>query len=113
YKNAKQNFNDTHASILPRMWSSENAENYMMFTGLLDFNIKAEYMMEAQIRDIVSEFKQNVREGKVDYSDYHSFLKQFGQYLNIEKPSIAQNIGYMFEYQFGYMYWRYFMWNFV
>lgn len=113
YKNAKQNFNDTHASILPRMWSSENAENYMMFTGLLDFNIKAEYMMEDQIRDIVSEFKQNVREGKVDYSDYHSFLKQFGQYLNIEKPSIAQNIGYMFEYQFGYMYWRYFMWNFV
>src|SRR5690606_32885865 len=51
--------------------------------------------------------------GQVDYSDYHNFLKQFGQYLNIDKPSLAQNFGYMIEYQFGYMYWRYFMWNFV
>ncbi|RXJ52775.1 glycosyltransferase family 117 protein [Gelidibacter gilvus] len=113
YKNAKQNYNSIQASILPRMWSSENAENYMMFTGLLDFNIKAEYLMESQIRDIVSDFKKNVREGQVDYSDYHKFLKQFGQYLDIEKPSLVQNIGYMFEYQFGYMYWRYFMWNFT
>ncbi|WP_299397720.1 DUF2723 domain-containing protein [uncultured Gelidibacter sp.] len=113
YKNAKQNFNSEHAAILPRMWSGENAENYMMFTGLLDFNIKPEYQMENQIRSIVTDFKMNVREGKVDYSDYHKFLKQFGQYLNIEKPSLIQNFGYMIEYQFGYMYWRYFMWNFV
>ena len=33
--------------------------------------------------------------------------------LNIEKPSLASNIAYMFEYQLGYMYWRYFMWNFT
>ena len=113
YKNAKQNFNSEQASILPRMWSGENAENYMMFTGLLDFTVKPEYQMESQVRDMVSSFKQDVREGKVDYSDYNKFLKQFGQYLNIEKPSLIQNIGYMIEYQFGYMYWRYFMWNFV
>ncbi|MBJ7882192.1 glycosyltransferase family 117 protein [Gelidibacter salicanalis] len=113
YKNSKQNFNSEHAAILPRMWSGENAENYMMFTGLLDFNIKPEYQMEDQVRKIVADFKQNVREGNVDYSGYHKFLKQFGQYLNIEKPSLVQNIGYMIEYQFGYMYWRYFMWNFV
>ncbi|TDU43764.1 uncharacterized protein DUF2723 [Gelidibacter sediminis] len=113
YKNAKQNFNSEHAAILPRMWSAENAENYMMFTGLLDFTIKPEYQMENQIRNIVTDFKQNVRQGNVDYSDYHKFLKQFGQYLTIEKPSLIQNIGYMVEYQFGYMYWRYFMWNFV
>src|SRR5690606_3685077 len=113
YKNAKQNYNSEQASILPRMWSSENAENYMMFTGLLNFSIKPEYQMENQIRSIVSDFRKNVSEGKVDYEDYNNFLKQFGQYLNIEKPSLIQNIGYMFEYQFGYMYWRYFMWNFV
>lgn len=113
YKNAKQNYNSEQASILPRMWSAENAENYMMFTGLLDFSLKREYQMENQIRDIVSDFKQNVREGNVDYSGYNQFLKQFGQYLDIEKPSLLQNFGYMVQYQFGYMYWRYFMWNFV
>jgi hypothetical protein len=113
YKNAKQNYNSSHAAVLPRMWSSENAENYMMFTGLLDFSLKADYQMQNELRAIVGEFKQNVADGKVDYDDYNKFLKQFGQYLDIEKPSLVQNIGYMFEYQFGYMYWRYFMWNFT
>src|SRR5690606_28318653 len=113
YKNAKQNFNSEQAAILPRMWSSENAENYMMFTGFLDFKIKPEYQMESQIQDIVNNFRSSVRQGQVDYSGYHKFLKQFGQYLDIEKPSLIQNFGYMIEYQFGYMYWRYFMWNFV
>ena len=28
------------------------------------------------------------------------------------KPTLWQNIKYMFGYQFNYMYWRYFMWNF-
>jgi len=29
------------------------------------------------------------------------------------KPSYAYNIKYMLSYQMGWMYWRYFMWNFV
>lgn len=113
YKNAKQNYNSEQATVLPRMWSGENAENYMMFTGLLDFQIKKEYRMEKEVQELVAGFKQSVAKGEVDYEDYNSFLKQFGQYFDIEKPSLIQNIGYMFEYQFGYMYWRYFMWNFT
>ncbi|MCZ2393693.1 MAG: DUF2723 domain-containing protein [Chitinophagales bacterium] len=27
-------------------------------------------------------------------------------------PTFADNLAYFFNYQFGYMYWRYFMWNF-
>ncbi|MEI6866136.1 DUF2723 domain-containing protein [Flavicella sp.] len=30
-----------------------------------------------------------------------------------ERPTFAQNIKFMFSYQFGYMYGRYLMWNFV
>ncbi len=29
-----------------------------------------------------------------------------------EKPTMHQNLRYMNRYQFGWMYWRYFMWNF-
>jgi len=29
------------------------------------------------------------------------------------KPSFANNMTYYFRYQMGYMYWRYFMWNFA
>ena len=114
YKNAKQNYNSEHAAILPRMWSTEHAENYMMFTGLLEFSIKPEYQMENQVRALVNDFKRQVAEGRIDYEDYNTFLKTYGQqFLTIKKPTLPQNIGYMLEYQLGYMYWRYFMWNFV
>ncbi|MFD2822239.1 DUF2723 domain-containing protein [Lacinutrix iliipiscaria] len=113
YKKAKQNYNNKHASILPRMWSPENAENYLMFTGILDFKLKPEYQLENELRSAIFSFKNDVSQGLIDYEDYHNFLKQFGQYLDIEKPSFIDNVIYMFEYQLGYMYWRYFMWNFV
>ena len=112
YKNAKQNYNSKHASFLPRMWSAEHAENYMMFSGFLNFKLKPEYQMENQLRTTVSDFKNDVVQGNVDYEDYNNFLKRFKSYIDIEKPSLASNIAYMLEYQLGYMYWRYFMWNF-
>jgi len=113
YKNAKQNYNSDHASILPRMWSTEHAENYMMYSGYLDFKIKSEYNMENELRSIVSDFRGRVSEGLVDYEDYHKFLRTYGRFLDIKKPSLGQNIAYLLEYQLGYMYWRYFMWNFT
>ncbi|WP_191858181.1 glycosyltransferase family 117 protein [Hanstruepera ponticola] len=113
WEKARQNYNADHASILPRMWSGENAENYMIFTGYLDFKLKPEYQMENELRAAVSNFKNDVANSMVDYEDYHAFLKQFSQYIDVEKPSLGSNVAYMLEYQLGYMYWRYFMWNFV
>ncbi|SKB54887.1 Protein of unknown function [Salegentibacter holothuriorum] len=113
YKNAKQNLDDSHKAFLPRMWSSQHAANYMDFTGPLKFTIKQEYQGEERLVSAVNEFQNRYAQGELDNTDYHSFLRQFGDYLNIEKPSFASNIGYLLEYQIGYMYWRYFMWNFV
>ena len=114
YKNATYNYNSEHASILPRMWSGEHAENYMMYTGFLDFNIKPEYQMNNEVRALVNDFMSRVQNGEIDYEQYDNFLRQYGQQLlDIEKPSLLNNIAYMLEYQLGYMYWRYFMWNFT
>ncbi len=114
YENALTNFNGDHASVLPRMWSEEHSENYIkLFTGFLDFRIKPEYRMENELREIVSDFKAKMSRGLVDFEDYDRFLSQFRQYLEVDKPSFGHNLAYMLEYQFGYMYWRYFMWNFV
>lgn len=113
YIKAKQNYNHKHASVFPRMWSPENAKNYFMFTGVLDFKLKPEYQMENELRNAIFSFKNDMSQGLVDYEDYHNFLKQFGSYIDIEKPSLISNIVYLFEYQLGYMYWRYFMWNFT
>jgi hypothetical protein len=113
WKNATQNYNSKHAAILPRMWSPEHAENYMMYTGYLDFKLKPEYQMQNELRSIVAETKKKAAQGLMDYEDYNSFLRQFAQYIDVEKPSLGTNIAFMLEYQLGYMYWRYFMWNFT
>ena len=137
WKDRKQNYNHKHAAYLPRMWSSEHAENYMMFTGFTDFKVDptlqtraynealsygltdeeaTQYSIQEKRRfdEVVSDFRMRVAQGEVDYEGYDQFLRRYGQqYLIVEKPSFLDNIVYMFQYQFGYMYWRYFMWNFT
>ena len=113
YKNAGQNTEDSQKGFLPRMWSTEHAANYMEFTGGLDFSVKSEYLNEPRLVDEVNKFKQAYKQGMVETKDYDKFLKNFGQYLDIKRPTFIQNMKFMFEFQFGYMYWRYFMWNFT
>ncbi|MDN3491108.1 glycosyltransferase family 117 protein [Winogradskyella bathintestinalis] len=137
WEKSRQNYNHEHASILPRMWSAEHAENYMMFTGLIDFRVDPNLQTRAyneamnaglsedqasqyalgekqQFDQLVQDFKMRVARGEIDYEGYNQFLRNYGQqYLIIEQPSFMDNIMYMFQYQFGYMYWRYFMWNFT
>ena len=112
FVNASQNTDDAQKGFFPRMWSMEHATNYMQFTDGLEFTIKREYLGESRLIDIVKDFNQDIRSGSVGVEDLDDFLKDFGPFLDIQKPTFIQNIAYMFEYQFGYMYWRYFMWNF-
>ncbi|KGO94057.1 DUF2723 domain-containing protein [Flavobacterium subsaxonicum] len=139
YKNAKQNTDDSHKGFMPRMWSPDHAANYMSFTKPLDFKFDPTYdyvedlyrmgfpvdkmseeevgMAMAEVRNNVekqvNEFRGAARSGQVDMDDYNKFLNQNSRYLIIEKPSFASNMQFMAEFQFGYMYWRYLMWNFT
>ncbi|NMH27075.1 glycosyltransferase family 117 protein [Flavobacterium silvaticum] len=113
WKNAEQNSDDNHKAFLPRMWSTEHAENYMNFTKVPDFRINPEYAEEQELVSIVSEFRKAYSTGQIDSDGYVKFLKAYGEYLIIDKPTTGENLGFMFEYQFGYMYWRYLMWNFT
>lgn len=139
YKNAKQNTDDSHKGLMPRMWSTEHAVNYMRFTSPLKFRLDPGYtferelqqyglqldkmsdeeiaqamgQMRGEIENIIADFRNGYASGQMDLDDYHKFLKSYGQYLIVEKPTLGENLKFMFEYQFGYMYWRYLMWNFV
>ena len=112
WKNGKINSNKNHEGLFPRMWSSDNAVNYMNYYGFLDFEIKREYRNEEQIVELVNNFKTRVDEDDVDSEDFHEFLSNFGSYLDIEKPSFISNINYFLNFQLSKMYFRYFMWNF-
>lgn len=113
YKNAKQNLENRHKAFLPRMWSSEHAGNYMRFTGPLDFEIKQEYADDKDLKRVVTNFLTEFHQGKLGLEEYGKFLTSFSEYIDIEKPSTLANLSYMFQYQFGYMFGRYFLWNFV
>ena len=42
-----------------------------------------------------------------------SVTNQSGEKEVIRKPKFSENLRFMFTYQYGYMYFRYFMWNFA
>lgn len=139
YKNARQNPDQYHNAWLPRMTSTDHAANYMAYSGPPEFRIdpNVDYAqellrhgidvstmpqeeavqnvqhMQQQLEEVVADFRTQYAKGELDNEDYHSFLKSYSQYLIIEKPTFGDNIAFMFDYQFGYMYWRYLMWNFT
>ncbi|AWX45092.1 hypothetical protein HME9304_02101 [Flagellimonas maritima] len=113
YKDAIQGPNEKHVGILPRLWSDQHAENYMRYFGVLEFRIKSEYISNNELREAVAQFKDAYAQGELDTEQYIRFLREFGEYIEVEPPSLGQNLGYLFNFQFGYMYMRYFMWNFV
>ena len=113
WKNARFNSNSAHNGLLPRLWSSEHAGNYMNFTEPLNFTIKSSYLSNPQLQQRIQEFREDVEDDAVTGEQYHQFLKTFSPYINIEKPSFLSNLKFFFEYQIGYMYWRYLMWNFT
>jgi len=48
------------------------------------------------------------------YSDDHAaFYKEWMRLDDSKNPNLVDNVGFLFSYQIGYMYMRYFMWNFV
>lgn len=113
WKDARFNSNSAHEGVLPRLWSTEHAANYMNFTSPLNFTVKSSYRSNPQLQERIRDFREKEADGLVSGDEYHKFLKTFSPYLNIEKPSFLSNLKFFFEYQVGYMYWRYLMWNFT
>ncbi|WP_310559521.1 DUF2723 domain-containing protein [Flavobacterium sp.] len=139
FKNAEQNTDDNQKTFLPRLWSGENIVSYISFTHPPEFKLNPEYPYEedlskygvdpnqlseedlskatAQLRNeiekAVVDFRKAYAQKQLDTEDYVKFLKTYSDYLIVEKPSTIDNLRFMVEYQFGYMYFRYLMWNFV
>ncbi|WP_281297442.1 glycosyltransferase family 117 protein [Flavobacterium limnophilum] len=139
FKNAEQNSDDAQKTILPRLWSGENIENYINFTNPPEFRLNPDYpyeddlqkygidpsqlseedynkaiaQLKAEVEKTVTEFRLAYAQKQIDNEGYVKFLRSYGDYLIVEKPATADNLRFMVEYQFGYMYFRYLMWNFV
>jgi hypothetical protein len=69
--------------------------------------------LKGEMQKTINEFKTAYAQKNIDDEDYVKFLKKYSDYITVEKPSTADNLLFMGEYQFGYMYGRYLLWNFV
>ncbi|GGE25623.1 glycosyltransferase family 117 protein [Psychroflexus planctonicus] len=113
YEDVKQNLSGEHKTILPRMWSWDHIENYLSYTGPLEISIKSEYRGEQELVAMVNDLNLRYENGEIETSEYISYLSELERYINVEKPEYIDNISFMLDFQMGYMYWRYFMWNFA
>ena len=123
YKKSVPNYGDAHKGFIPRMvgLSPGTIENYIAITrSMPKFKLKSEREVDEYYREYYPRIKQEYDTFREAYStnqlsrdEYMKFLKQYEDFLNVQKPSFADNLSFMFNYQFGYMYGRYFMWNFV
>jgi len=112
YINASFNPSEDHLSIFPRMWSAEHAERYLEFMDI-EVIVKSKFFGKKELRQIVAEFNNDVKLGIISPEEQIDFIKKFGQYTEVKKPTLFENFRFMFQYQLGDMYARYFLWNFV
>ena len=76
-------------TFFPRMWSTQRGSHQQMY----------ENYRKNKNGSITGE---NVR--------VRNYL---GETVNVSKPTFGQNMKFFIDYQCNWMYWRYFMWNFV
>ena len=93
----KYHYDSKYMTLLPRMYSNDpdHVEAYLKWT-----NLKESEMYEVRLD----------REGKVMKDPYGQVVYDYSQPK--KKPSFVDNMVFLVRYQLGYMYLRYFMWNF-
>ena len=96
-KKQEYEFDSRSTTFLPRMGDmSEKSDYYPIWCDMDD--------MFYSIRSL---------EQKVQQDPTNADLQEQLKTAKATKPSFGNNMTFMFRYQLGWMYWRYFMWNFV
>ena len=88
-KRSKPEYADEMKTLFPRMWSTQRGSHQTTY----------ENYRKSPSGNIVGE---NVR--------VRNYL---GETVTVSKPTFGQNLKFFIDYQCNWMYWRYFMWNFV
>jgi hypothetical protein len=90
--------------------SPDEKDSYVEIPGRIDY----EYAQNMFFPRMYSSAHEEAYKSWVDMSDYNEELyDQCGEEVIVNMPTQWDNIRYFFRYQLNYMYWRYFMWNFV
>jgi hypothetical protein len=83
HRNIERIYDERFITLFPRMWSDQTEDHAQVY-----------------------------KEWGGDKGIPLQVTDQSGERTTVRKPRFSENMKFMFTYQFGYMYFRYFMWNF-
>lgn len=115
-------YNKKHVQFFPKMFNNlpDVMENYAAMYGFPEFSINPMFFndmqdhpeIRAQKRQIAearfNELLQKKHDGTLRIAD----LKSNAELLDIQPPTLGQQLNFFMDYQLDYMFFRYFMWNF-
>jgi hypothetical protein len=109
-------YNPAQVSFMPRMFSESQdvMSNYISMYGAPDFTFN--YSNDAvadspEAKKVFDELRQKYEDRTIKLQDYLQVKKY--DLINVQRPSLAQNLDYFFTFQNGYYFVRYLLWNFV
>ncbi|CAM3105497.1 DUF2723 domain-containing protein [Kaistella daneshvariae] len=120
YRQVGERFNyvysDEHVSFFPRMFSEDKSvmQNYISMYGAPDFSFNydnPELADSPEAKKIFEDLRRKFDDGSIKAQDYLE-VKPYNL-INVQRPSLGQNLDYFFTFQNGYYFVRYLMWNFV
>ncbi|NML68997.1 DUF2723 domain-containing protein [Chryseobacterium sp. RP-3-3] len=109
-------FSKSQVSLMPRMFNQDKdvMANYISMYGAPDFTFNydnEEVADNPQAKQIFDELRGKYEDKSITAADYLK-VKPYNL-INVQKPSLAQNMDYFITFQNGYYFVRYLMWNFV
>ena len=97
--------------LFPRMWNHAKSENeYMQWAA---YRTKTEVQRDENGEIIRDEAGRPVRAEVLDFGRKRVYDTGYGEMRTVVEPTFAENLNFFLNYQLSYMYWRYFLWNFV
>jgi hypothetical protein len=109
--------------IFPRVWDpsdeQQHATFYIQWLGLDVIYARDLSIVTGVGPGIIQTQDQSGKQDTYQLPDNYSPKVQRGQVIQkgspvaVKIPTYANNIEWFFTYQMGFMYWRYFMWNFA
>lgn len=96
--------------LFPRMWDYRKSEKD--FSQWAAYRTKTEVARDEDGEVLRDEAGRPLRQEVTDFGRKRVYDDGYGPRAIVE-PTFLENLNYFFTYQLNYMYWRYFLWNFV
>ena len=96
--------------LFPRMWNYNKGErDYKQWSA---YRTKLDVVRDEKGEVVRDESGRPLREEVLDFGRKRVYDDGY-ELQTIIEPTFLENLNYFFTYQLNYMYWRYFLWNFV